>query len=68
MYVDEYAAASTVEAVDYFNDHKRPHVSLVRVELVGPDQGGAREAAHSPVLPFGPLIARRQLDIDDNAR
>jgi len=68
LYVDEFAAASTVDAVDFFNDHKRPDVSLVRMELVGPDQGGAREFAHSPVSPFSPLMARRRLDIDDNAR
>ena len=68
MYVDELPAASMVEVVDYFNDHKRPDVSLVRVELVGPDEGGLREPARSPNLPFGPLIARRRLDIDENAR
>lgn len=68
VYQDEYAAASRVEAVDYFNDHKRPDVTLVAVELVGPDEGGVREFAHSPDSPFGPLIARRRMDKDDNAR
>ena len=68
MYLDEFAAASKVEAVDYFNDHKRPDVSLVRVELVGPDQGGSREFAHSPNSPFSPLIARRRLDKEEDVR
>jgi hypothetical protein len=68
LYIDELPAASMVEEVDYFSDHKRTDVSLVRVELVGPDEGGVRELARSPDLPFGPLIARRRLDIDDNSR
>jgi hypothetical protein len=68
MYVDELSAASQVECVDYFNDHKRADVSLVRVELVGPDEGGVREFAHSPNSPFSPLTARRRMDIDEDAR
>jgi hypothetical protein len=68
MYVDEYAAASTVDAADYFNDHRRPDVFLVRVEMVGPDEGGAREFAHSPDLPFSPLMARRRWEVDEDAR
>jgi len=68
LYVDEFSAGSLVEAVDYFNDHKRPDVTLVRVELVGPDQGGLREFAHSPDSPFRPLMARRRLDQDEDAR
>jgi hypothetical protein len=68
MYVDEFSASSEVEAVDYFNDNKRADVSLVRVELVGPDQGGVREFAHSPNSPFSPLMARRRLDKDEDAR
>ena len=68
LYVDELSAASKVECVDYFNDNKRPDVSLVRVELVGPDDSGAREYAHPPVSPFTPLTARRRLDKDEDAR
>ena len=68
LYVDEFSAASKIEAVDYFNDNKRSDVSLVRVELVGPDQGGVREFAHSPNSPFSPLTARRRLDIDEDAK
>jgi len=68
LYVDEFSATSLVAAVDYFNDHKRPDVSLIKVKLVGPDQGGLREFAHSPDSPFSPLIARRRLGVDDNAR
>jgi hypothetical protein len=68
MYVDELSAASKFEAEEYFNDNKRSDVSLVRVELVGPDQGGLREFTHSPDSPFGPLMARRRLDMDEDAR
>ena len=68
MYDDELLAESEVEATDYFLDHKRPDVSLVRVELVGPDEPGVREHAHSPLSPFDPLMARRRLDRDEDAR
>jgi hypothetical protein len=68
MYYDELSAGSTEEAAEYFIDHKREDVDLVRVELVGPDDGGVREYAHSPVLPFSPLKARRRLDSDEDAR
>ena len=68
IYFDELSAASKIEAVDYFNDNKRPDVSLVRVELIGPYSGGVREFAHSPDSPFDPLRARRRLDKDEDAR
>ena len=55
------------EAAAYFNEHKRDDVFLVRVELIGPDDGGVREPARSPVLPFNPLKARRRLDRDEDA-
>lgn len=68
LYVDELSAASKIEAVDYFNDNKRSDVALVRVELVGPDEGGVREFAHSPDSPFSPLMARRRTDKNEDAR
>jgi hypothetical protein len=68
MYYDELTAESQEEAAGYFIDHCRDSVSLVRVELVGPDDGGTREHAHSPISPFAPLTARRQLNKDENAR
>ena len=68
MYYDELPASSKDEAAEYFNDHKRSDVMLVRVELVGPDDSGVREYAHSPVSPFSPLKARRRLDKDQDAR
>ena len=68
MYYDELYAESIEEASDYFIDHKRDDVDLVRVELVGPDEPGVREHAHSPVSPFSPLMARRRLDKDEDAR
>lgn len=54
MYYDELPAGSKEEAAECFNDHKRDDVSLVRVELVGRDDGGVRENAEAPRLPFWP--------------
>ena len=68
MYYDELPATSKDEAADYFNEHKHLDITLVRVELIGPDDAGVREYAHSPVSPFGPLKARRRLDKDEDAR
>lgn len=68
MYYDELPAGSKEEAAEYFIDHKRDDVDLVRVELVGPDDSGVREYAKLPVSPFGPLKARRRLDKDEDAR
>ena len=68
MYYDELPAGSMEEAADYFIDHKRDDVALVRVELVGPDEPGVRECTHSPLSPFSPLKARRRMDKDEDAR
>ena len=68
MYYDELSAATKEEAAEYFNEHKRSDVTLVRVELIGPDDGGVREYANSPDSPFSPLQARRRLDNDQDAR
>jgi hypothetical protein len=68
MYYDELAADSREEAAEYFIDHKRDDVTLVRVKLVGPNEGSVREYAHSPVSPFSPLMARRKWDEDEDAR
>ncbi len=68
MYYDELPATSKEEAAEYFIDHMRDDVALVRIELVGPDEPGVREYAHSPDSPFSPLKARRRLDKDEDAR
>ena len=68
MYYDELPSASKEEAAEYFIDYMRDDVSLVRVELVGPDESGVREYAHSPDSPFSPLKARRRFDKDEDAR
>lgn len=68
LYYDELPAESTEEAAEYFIDHKRDDVSLVRVEFVGPNEGGVREFIISPDSPFSPLMARRRLDRDEDAR
>ena len=51
MYYDELPAESKEEAVDYFIGHKRDDVSLVRVELVGPDKPSVRKFARAQLLP-----------------
>jgi hypothetical protein len=68
MYYDELPAESKEEAAEFFIDHMRDGISLVRVELVGPNEGGVRELAHSPNRPFDPLMARRRLDKDEDVR
>jgi len=68
MYYDELPADSKEEAAEYFIDHKHDDISLVRVVLVGPNEGGVREYAHSPFSPFDPLQARRRTEIDEDAR
>ena len=67
MYYDELSAESQDEAAGYFIDNMRDDVSLVRVELVRPDDGGVREFAKSPVSPFAPMKARRRMDADEDA-
>ena len=42
MYYDELPADSKDQAAEYFIDHKRDDVTLLRVELVGPNEGGVR--------------------------
>ncbi len=68
MYYDEIPAESQDEAVEYFVDHKRDDVTLVRVEYIGPNEGGVREYADLPYQPFDPLMARRRPDRDEDIR
>jgi hypothetical protein len=68
MYYDEVPADSKEEAAEYFIDHKRDDVFLVRVEWAGPNEGGVREPDGSPDTPFTPLAARRRLDVDEDVR
>lgn len=68
MYYDELSAESQDAAAGYFIDHCRDDVTLLRVELVRPDDGGVRELAHSPISPFAPLQAHRRTDLDEDAR
>lgn len=68
MYYDELPADSQEEAEEFFNDRKRDDVSLVRVELVVPNEGCVREFVVSPDSLFGPLIGRRQLDVGKDVR
>ena len=68
MYYDEVAAESKEDAVEYFIDNKRDDVTLVRVEYLGPNEGGVQETVGPPVLPFSPLQARRRLGADEDVR
>ena len=68
MYYDELPAESKEAAAEFFIDHKRDDVDLVRVELVGPNEGGVREFVLSPKSPLSPLMARRRLDKDEDAK
>jgi len=68
MYYDELPADTKEDAAEYFIDNKRDDVSLVKVELVGPNEGGVREFTLSPNSPFSPLMARRRMDKDEDAR
>jgi hypothetical protein len=68
MYYDELPADSKEAAAAYFIDHKRDDVSLVRVEMIGPNEGGVREFVRSPDSPFTPLLARRRLEVDDDVK
>jgi len=69
MYYDELSATSMVEATDYFIDNKRDDITLVRVEVVGPDdESSVRDPSDLPVKPFSPLVARRRWDRDEDAR
>ena len=68
MYYDELPAESMAKAAEYFIDNKRDDVHLTRVVYVGPNEGGVRENTGSPDSPFGPLMARRRWDRDEDAR
>jgi hypothetical protein len=68
MYYDEIPAESIDEAANYFNHHKRDDVTLIKVEVVRPDDNGVREPARSPLKPFSPLKARRRMDKDEDAK
>ena len=68
MYYDEFPADSEKDAAEYFNYHKRDDVTLVRVVKVRPDDNGVRELARSSLMPFSPLMARRRMDRDEDAR
>ena len=68
MYYDEVSAESKEKAVEYFIEHKRDDVTLVRVDFIGPNEGGMREPVGSPDLPFSPLMGRREPGTQLDAR
>ncbi len=48
MYYDELLAGATDELVNYFNLHKRSDVTLVHVELWGPEDMPDEQALRRP--------------------
>ena len=68
MYYDEIPADSKEAAAEFFIDHMREDVSLIRVVFVRPNEGGVREYSRRPdsPTPFRPLVARRKIDKDEN--
>ena len=67
-YSAEYPAASASIARRAFEAYMLPGARIISVEPVEPDSGGERVPSHSPNSPFDPLLARRQLGIDDDVR
>ena len=51
MYYDELPAESMQEAADYFIEHMRDDISLIRVEVVGPDEPGTRGGGQVSRIP-----------------
>jgi hypothetical protein len=68
MYYDELVAETKEEAAEYFNEHKRDDVKLMRVDLIGPDECGLRECAGYAARAISLLKARRRTDKDEDAR
>jgi len=68
LYYDEVPADSKDEAIAYFVEHQRGDIVLVRVDLVGPNDGSVQDVVVPPSQPFSPLSARSRLDADAEAR
>jgi len=68
LYDDEVPAESKDEAIAYFVELHRGDIVLVRVELVGPNDGSVQDVIVPPTSPFGALSARSRLDTDADAR
>jgi hypothetical protein len=64
----ELLAASESDARRAFNAYKLSGVRISSIEPVDPDTARERVPNHSPDSPFRPLIARRRLDMDEDAR
>ncbi len=61
-------AASKADALQAFQAHKLPGVSLLRAELLGPDAAAPPVPSDPLDSPFDPLVARRRLDKDEDVR
>ena len=64
---DELPAEAKAKLAQYFIDNMRDGISLVFVELVGPNEDRLPVVAHSPNSPICPLPARRKSDEDEHA-
>jgi hypothetical protein len=67
-HVTELRAATAGDARRAFNAYRLPGVLLTSVEPVEPDAAAPPISTQPPDLPFGPLVARRKTDKDEDAR
>ena len=66
--VTEFPAASEVDARRAFNAYKLPGVGIISIEPVDPDAAARLIVNHPSNSPSGPLIARRKLDTEEDAK
>jgi hypothetical protein len=66
--IAEFSAASESDARRAFDSYKLAGVRIVRIEPIQPNAAAEQVPSCSPDSPFDPLIARRRLDIDEDAK
>lgn len=66
--VTELRAGSAGDARQAFNALRLPGVLLISVEPIDPAAASLPVPSHSPDSPSDPLIARRKMDKDEDAR
>jgi len=68
-HIDELDGTFTSkDLMQYYKDYKRPDNEMTHMEFVEPDDTAVRVPAGPSDSPFGPLMARRRLDIDEDVR
>ena len=66
--IAEFAAASVSDAHRAFDAYKLPGVRITSIEPIEPNATAEPVPSHPSNSPFGPLMARRKLDADDDVR